>query len=239
MQAIILNSGMGSRLGKYTEHNPKCMVRLNKSETILSYQLRLLKKHHITNVLISTGYMADMLSKYVDALDLGISVSYTYNPEFRTSNYITSLNLIETNDDVLLFHGDLVFSDEVLEMVLCHGPNVIVTDSAIPLPEKDFKARLMNGRVKTIGINLFGKDCVAAQPLYYLSAQDWNRWKQEIRLFCQKGNIGVYAEEALNGITDNLELLSLDINGRLCSEIDTIEDLKGMQQKMDREIYHE
>ena len=36
MKAIILNSGMGSRLGDLTKNNPKSMVHLNENETIFS-----------------------------------------------------------------------------------------------------------------------------------------------------------------------------------------------------------
>lgn len=36
MKALILNSGLGSRMGVYTKEHPKCMTDLVGEETILS-----------------------------------------------------------------------------------------------------------------------------------------------------------------------------------------------------------
>ena len=38
MKALILNSGLGSRMGALTSEHPKCMTELNPKETILSRQ---------------------------------------------------------------------------------------------------------------------------------------------------------------------------------------------------------
>ena len=39
MKALILNSGMGSRMGVLTSEHPKCMTEISGRETILSRQL--------------------------------------------------------------------------------------------------------------------------------------------------------------------------------------------------------
>ena len=40
MKALILNSGMGSRMGVLTSEHPKCMTEISNRETILSRQLK-------------------------------------------------------------------------------------------------------------------------------------------------------------------------------------------------------
>lgn len=40
MKALILNSGMGSRMGVLTAGHPKCMTEISSIDTILSRQLR-------------------------------------------------------------------------------------------------------------------------------------------------------------------------------------------------------
>ena len=42
MKALILNSGLGHRMGALTAEHPKCMTEIGSGETILSRQLRLL-----------------------------------------------------------------------------------------------------------------------------------------------------------------------------------------------------
>ena len=44
MKALILNSGMGSRMGDLTNEHPKCMTDISETETILSRQLRQIAK---------------------------------------------------------------------------------------------------------------------------------------------------------------------------------------------------
>ena len=46
MKALILNSGMGQRMGVLTSNHPKCMTEVSPTETILSRQLRLIATWH-------------------------------------------------------------------------------------------------------------------------------------------------------------------------------------------------
>ena len=42
MKALILNSGLGSRMGELTSDHPKCMTEISSKETILSRQLNMI-----------------------------------------------------------------------------------------------------------------------------------------------------------------------------------------------------
>ena len=44
MIALLLNSGLGSRMGDETREHPKCMCRLTEQETIISWQVKLLRR---------------------------------------------------------------------------------------------------------------------------------------------------------------------------------------------------
>ena len=61
MKAVILNSGLGSRMGDITKTHPKCMTEISENDTILSRQLKLLYKNYIKDVVITTGYFDDIL----------------------------------------------------------------------------------------------------------------------------------------------------------------------------------
>lgn len=226
MKAIILNSGVGSRLGKYTENNPKCMVKIRDDKTIIEYQIDMLIANGVTNIIISTGYMEESLKKHLEKYSNNCKITFVNNPEFRATNYIVSLNYVEDiNDDVILMHGDLVFEQSVLLDILQYPSSAVVIDKTLPLPEKDFKARLTSNKVKSVGIDFFGENTYACQPLYKLGKDDWKLWKKTIAEFCNKGITNVYAENALNTITNQMNLFGLDVNGRLCNEIDNEDDL--------------
>ena len=230
MQAIILNSGVGSRLGSYTENKPKCMVELEFGETILSRQLRLLCEAGVKDIVITTGYLHEKLMAYVKSLPFDLNYTWVHSEAYLQTNYIVSLDKVEdVEEDVLLFHGDLVFSEEVLERLLECKESSVVVDSNMPLPEKDFKAKLKDGRIDKIGISYFGEDCVALQPFYHLKKHEWLLWKNEIRSFCESGKVKVYAEEAYNNQSE-LAIKPLDINGKMCGEIDNEQDLINMRK---------
>ena len=44
MKAVIFNSGLGNRMGAFTDHHHKSMARLKNGETIFHRQLRLLSE---------------------------------------------------------------------------------------------------------------------------------------------------------------------------------------------------
>ena len=72
MKALILNSGLGKRMGVLTSEHPKCMTEISAKETILSRQLAMIKEAGIKEVVITTGYYDEILVQYCDELDLGL-----------------------------------------------------------------------------------------------------------------------------------------------------------------------
>ena len=121
MKAIILNSGVGSRLKEYTVNNPKSMVQISKNETIFSKAMNLLKKYDIDEFIITTGYLNDVLKEYILENFSDLKFTFIHNPEYASTNYIKSIDYIpDFTEDTLLLHGDLVFDNEVLEMIISY-----------------------------------------------------------------------------------------------------------------------
>lgn len=230
MKIIILNSGMGTRLGDLTENNPKSLVKINDSETIFSRGINILKEYS-NDFIITTGYLNNVLIDYAQDKFPDINFEFVHNPVFDKTNYIKSLQLIgDIDDDVILLHGDLLFSENVAKNVINSENTSVIVDSSIELPKDDFKAKIMNGNVKCISTKYFGDDAVACQPFYKLLNEDWKLWKLKIDEFCDNDKTGVYAEDALNTLTERIHIDSLDIEGDLCMEVDTKEDLKKAQE---------
>lgn len=239
MKALILNSGMGSRLMPLTKDKPKCMTQLCENETILSMQLKSLSLCGIKDIVITTGYEAEKLTKYGSELghELGISVRFVFNNYFDSTNYIYSIYLAEKylHDDLLLLHGDLVFDSTILQNLLRADGSRMVVSSTATLPEKDFKAQIIGERITSIGTDIF-ESTMAGQPLYKLDYNDWKIWLKEIVLFCEKGNKNCYAENAFNLVSDFCKLFPYDIKDLLCMEIDNIADFKYAKQVLNRKV---
>ncbi len=227
MKALILNSGLGSRMGSLSSNHPKCMTSISDKDTIISRQLRLLLSVGIDEVVITTGYYDQVLINYCYSLGFPIKYTFVNNPLFAETNYIYSIycareHLIDT--DIILMHGDLVFEYSVLVDLLNDKSSCMKVSSTTNLPKKDFKAILSNGYIKAVGVDLFDS-AVEAQALYKLNNSDWQIWLSRIIDYCENNNRSCYAENALNEVLDECKIKAYDTKNRLCTEIDTPEDL--------------
>ncbi len=233
MKALILNSGLGSRMGVLTSEHPKCMTEISPRETILSRQLRQIADAGISEVVITTGYYDEVLVSYCRSLGLPLQFTFVKNPEYDRTNYIYSIYCAREylDDDIILMHGDLVFEDEVLEKVLSSGSSCMTVSSTLPLPEKDFKAQVRDGKVIRVGVDVWD-EALEAQALYKLLRDDWKIWLDKIAEFCESGNRKVYAENALNALDGAANISALDVKDLLCAEIDNPEDLAMVSEKL-------
>ena len=233
MKALILNSGLGSRMGVLTSEHPKCMTEVSPRETILSRQLRLLSDAGISEVVMTTGLFDDVLANYCRSLDLPIHFTFVRNPAYAETNYIYSIYCAREHldDDVILLHGDLVFEPEVLDRIVASPVSCMAVSSTLPLPQKDFKAVVKDGMVMKVGVEFFD-DAMAAQPLYLLKRNDWRVWLDRIAEFCESGKTKVYAENALNELNGKANIHALDVQDLLCQEIDNPDDLETVSGKL-------
>ena len=233
MKTLILNSGLGSRMGVLTSEHPKCMTEISATETILGRQLRQIAAAGITEVVMTTGLFDSVLVNHCNSLDLPLHFTFVKNPVYDKTNYIYSIYCAREylDDDIILMHGDLVFENEVFDQVVNSDTSCMTVSSTLPLPEKDFKAQIVDGKVMKVGVDIFN-DAMEAQALYKLNRADWKVWLDKITEFCEAGNTKVYAENALNELNGAANISALDVKNLLCSEIDNPEDLAVVTDKL-------
>ncbi len=233
MKALILNSGLGSRMGDITSTHPKCMTEIYYDETILSRQLRLLMECGIKDIVITTGYLNETLINYCNGLGLDLNIQYVNNAKYRETNAIYSIYCAREllHDDIVMMHGDLVFTMEILKKIIEEKRSVMTVSSTVPLPEKDFKSVIKEGRINQIGVDCFN-DSLTAQPLYKINKDDWEYWLNSIIDFCENDNVKCYAENAFNAVSNKCLLYPMDVKDELCNEIDNPEDLELIKGKL-------
>ncbi len=235
MKALILNSGMGKRMSNLTEEHPKCMTEIGYDDTILKRQLKMLKEVGITDIVITTGYLNHVLINYCESLNIPLNISYVHNDRYAETNYIYSIYkaIDKLDDDILLLHGDIVMENSVLDAILANETSCVAVSSTAEIPEKDFKAVISHGKISKIGIEFF-EDAVAAWPVYKLLKKDKEIWFEEIKKFCEAGMVSVYAEDAMNRVSDQCEIYPLDIRNDLCLEIDSPMDLAVVKSELSK-----
>ncbi|MCD8028213.1 MAG: phosphoenolpyruvate mutase [Erysipelotrichaceae bacterium] len=233
MKALILNSGLGTRMGVLTSEHPKCMTEISKTETILSRQLNMICEAGIKEVIITTGAFDDILINYCKSLELSCNITFVKNPEYKDTNYIYSIYMARDylDDDIILMHGDLVFENSVFDLLLPQNKSSVIVSSTLDLPSKDFKAVIENNIVKKIGIEYFN-NAMESQPLYYLTKEDWKIWLDEIVFYIENNKVNCYAENAFNDVSNEIEMQPLDIRNQLCCEIDNPNDLAVVTNRL-------
>lgn len=209
-----------------TENNPKCMVRLYNGESIFERQIRILSACGIKDFIVTTGPFKEQLYETAEKFK-NLNFRFVANDNYENTNYIVSMHLAREylDDDVLLLHGDLVFNlNLVTKLLRDRNRSVCLYNKEKALPEKDFKGRFKNNRLLEVSVNIFDEDCYAFQPLYKLHKDDLTLWKEKVANFVNAGNVKVYAENALNEITDTVGIYGMSYQEDYIDEIDNEED---------------
>ncbi|HYH03908.1 MAG TPA: NTP transferase domain-containing protein, partial [Bacillota bacterium] len=124
MQGLILAAGMGKRLGKYTQDQTKCMVKV-KGKTLIEHTLDALKEVGISKVIMVIGYCGDKLKEFLGDTYQGITLTYITNKNYNKTNNIFSLWLASKylmQDDTLVLESDLIFEANILQDLI-NNPN--------------------------------------------------------------------------------------------------------------------
>lgn len=123
-RCIILAAGRGSRLHPYTADCPKCLTELGGA-SLIERQLATLRACGIDDIVIVTGYRADMLN-------LG-GTHQAHNAEWETTNMVESLFAAEGafTDDIIVAYSDIIYEPRVLEALQgSEAPVSVIVDKA-------------------------------------------------------------------------------------------------------------
>lgn len=236
MKALIFNSGMGSRMGSLTADAPKGLLKLHNGESIFARQLRILGECGISQAVVTTGeWETELLAE--SRKQTNVAVEFVNNPLYASTNYIYSLHLAAPylDDDVLMLHGDLVFDQGIVQVLLTDSrADLCVIDPYTAGPQKDFKGRIIDGLLREVSVHISDADCYALQPMYKLSANAMKQWLAQVGALVRSGITNVYAEEALNAIAGKLHMEVVSYAPYFIREIDTPEDYASVSAALCR-----
>jgi len=77
MQVAILAGGLATRLGELARNQPKSILKI-QGKAFLEYQLELLRKGGIKNIILCLGYMAEEIERYFgNGSNYGVNIKYS------------------------------------------------------------------------------------------------------------------------------------------------------------------
>lgn len=179
MQALMLAAGKGSRLGKYTKDDTKCMLPLN-GKPLIVHTLDKLNKLGIEKLIMVVGYKRENVINFLGYKYKNIEIEYIVSEDYATTNNIYSLYLAKdklVQDDTILLESDLIFEEEILAKIINDTrPNLAVVDqyqiwmdgTSVTLNEEDniigffgkqdFRFQNVRNYYKTVNIYKFSKE---------------------------------------------------------------------------------
>lgn len=193
MQAVMLAAGKGTRLGKYTKNNTKCILEVN-GKTLLERTIDSLVKADIKDFILVLGYKKENVKKYIreKKLDKKINIIYVYNADYNTTNNIYSLYLAKDyllKDDTILLESDIIYDEKIIKSLIeSDYDNAVVVakyekwmDGTVTIldnednilefiEKKDFAFCDIENYYKTVNIYKFSKEYLATYYLPFLSA---------------------------------------------------------------------
>jgi len=118
MQAIILAGGKGKRLLPYTTVLPKPLMPIG-DHPILEVVLKQLAFSGFDDVIVSTGYLHEIICAYLNNIDIDLNIRYSH--ETQPLGTIAPLCLIDDLEDTfLVMNGDILTDLDYIKFMDFH-----------------------------------------------------------------------------------------------------------------------
>jgi NDP-sugar pyrophosphorylase family protein len=138
MKGIIIAGGMGTRLRPLTYTRPKPLIPV-VNRPFLEYQVALLKKHGVNEIIFCTNYMADKIAAHFgDGSAFGVTMQYA-NEEtpLGTAGAIKNAQNLAGRDTVVVLNGDVLTDFDISSIIRFHKDKkalVTLTLKEVPSP---------------------------------------------------------------------------------------------------------
>ena len=235
MKAVILAAGTASRLRPLTANTPKCLLKVN-GKTLLERTLDNFISNGITEFLIVTGYLQDMICDFVAQNYPNLNVMFLCNKDYATTNNIYSLFLAEDfacGNDFILSDSDILFSKDIIAALLADkNPDVlamnrhelgeeeikIISDADRNVLEISKVCSIENAVGESVGLEKMSANYSAA--LY----------KELHQMIDREGLSNVFYEKAFERLIPRGHIFKyLDTTDFFSMEIDTVEDYERVK----------
>jgi NDP-sugar pyrophosphorylase family protein len=117
LKAIILAGGRGKRLRPITDYVPKPLIPINNIP-IIEWQIKYLKKHSISEVIICSGYKSEMIENYLKNKKLGIKITFSIESKpLGTGGAIKKAGKKIKDGSFIVINGDIITNIDLKKLL--------------------------------------------------------------------------------------------------------------------------
>jgi choline kinase len=236
MEAIILASGIGKRLGNLGKKQPKCMLNLKKNIKIIDKLINDLEGINKINIVI--GYKKNDLKNHLSKHKK--KIRFIYNKHFKDKGNFYSVLICKDKitDSIILLDADIVLPKNTLkEFIDNKEKNLLMVNPKNSYNQDDI---LVNLNKKNYINKIFIKKKVDNSNIKFSSAGVIKMSRQTLKVFFSElnrinksPNINAYYEDSYKNLFTKVpfKIFTL-LKERL--EIDTINDYKNLKKVINK-----
>ncbi len=241
MEAIILAAGVGRRLGDSSDNAPKCLLEFN-GISLLQRHLSILNRYNISNIIVVTGYQADMIKSESDCSESEHITNAIYNPDFEKGSLISLLIGLEgltSNESFLLMDADVLYDHKIIHRLMkTKIGNCFLLDKNFVPGDEPVKLCVRDGHLvdfhKQIDNDLAFDFQGESVGFFRFTAETANKLKKQIMSYLAINNDDAPYEEIIRDLLfENPDSFGFeDVTGLKWIEIDFPEDTDRAQAEI-------
>ncbi len=222
MKVFVLVAGVGTRISRFAQGMPKCLLKVGETSLIRQMVDRMYQ-HGLRDITLVTGYKNHLIEK-----ELGDRVNYRHNPFFHVTNSISSLwfarDLLE--GDALITNGDLYYEDNVLDMMLNEKRDVMMLADKTRIQEADYRFKLDGERIVGYGKDIPNEETDAEYVgMAVIKKSFMPRFKARLEELIARQDSNKWWEDVLYSfIPEGTPIHYRDVGGAFWAEVDYVED---------------
>jgi L-glutamine-phosphate cytidylyltransferase len=237
MQAIIMAAGKGSRLGKITENKPKSFIEI-ENRKLIEYNLELLDKYGIKDIIIVTGYKSE---DFEELLKGRPGIRFEFNPFYDTTNVLSSFWFGQDylKDDFIYMHADTLCDTSIFERLLDSNGEIVLPIDFGKCDEEAMKVRLKDGFVYEINKTMNPLDAAGEfVGIAKIAGNCIPTLKKVTNRIMKEKKFSSFFEVALQEIidSDKFKVTTVPTDGEFWCEIDFEEDFERAKRNISEEL---
>ena len=241
MIGVILAAGMAKRLRPLTDDRPKCLLSVG-SRTLLQRTVDSILAAGITELVVVTGYRAEMVRDFLTTHYPTLTIHFIDNPDYAHNNNIFSLWLTRPyteGRDFLLLDSDILFDPQILPAVLSTEGDALALNRH-ELGDEEIKVIVdSNNRVVEISKVCSPTEAIGESVGIEKMNADYCEalFKELDQMIVQEGLIDIFYERAFERLIPQGHTFGIvDTTHFFSYELDTPEDFAQATKLVPREL---